>query len=712
MIQIYKPDNTSFDKNGDMTLMPSKATVHTVLNGTWTAELSHPIDAGGRWKYIEDEAVVKMPSFNGEQLFRIRKKEKSDSQITASLEPIFMDAKDDCFLVDVRPTMKNGQEALDIMTAANNKYSASSDIPWVSVAYYEYMNLIEAINGDDENSFINRWGGEILFDNHTVIINKRVGGDYGVELRYGKNIKADGLTEEIDTRNVVTRIYPKGYDGITMSNHGYVDSALINSYPTIKTATITFSNVRMKDTSKKEENLKELGQLQVKLVANGEKQRQLERKYKKKKIKAKDYEKRLDEILTERNEIKKKIDDLKAKGEEEEQEARDEAIKEGWTVCETQEELDAALTKECNDQFDLGLDEPTIAIDADMILLQNTDLYKDYAVLEEVSLGDTIHCRHCKLGINTDARVIEMKYDCIKKKVTSVVLGDFEKQSNYFDDVAASINKIDEAIRPDGSLVAEKIKGFINGAMTSLRAQYNVAKKQDVMAVLFENLDESSETYGALAIGTQGLMISKRRTTDGKDWEWTTAITAAGMIADTIVAGLLADQTGRNYWNLNTGEFVAGNATIKNLSGNDSVEISDATMKIKNNNQNTGRIGSNNLRNDDNVTGLVFELEDGDYMFWGVRNGDRYKPIMVYTKGKYTNLIGKALNVLCDLNLEGNLNLNGYKLTNFAVSNGATGWSGDISIVKDIEKTSSGLSWTEGSITVKDGIITSVSKPK
>lgn len=699
MIQIYKPDNTSFDKNGDMTLMPSKATVHTVLNGTWTAELSHPIDAGGRWKYIEDEAVVKMPSFNGDQLFRIRKKEKSDSQITASLEPIFMDAKDDCFLVDVRPTMKNGQEALDIMTAANNKYSARSDIPWASVAYYEYMNLIEAINGDNENSFINRWGGEILFDNHTVIINKRVGGDYGVELRYGKNIKADGLTEEIDTRNVVTRIYPKGYDGVMMSNHGYVDSALINSYPTVKTATITFSNVRMKDTSKQEENLKELGQLQVKLVANGEKQRQLERKYKKKKIKEKDYEKQLDEILTERNEIKKEIEDLKAKGEEEEQEARDEAIKEGWTVCETQEELDAALTKECNDQFDLGLDEPTITIDADMILLQNTDLYKDYAVLEEVSLGDTIHCRHCKLGINTDARVMEMKYDCIKKKVTSVVLGD-EKQSNYFDDVAASINKIDEAIRPDGSLVAEKIKGFINGAMTSLRAQYNVAKKQDVMAVLFENLDESSETYGALAIGTQGLMISKRRTADGKDWDWTTAITAAGMIADTIVAGLLADQTGRNYWNLNTGEFVAGNATIKNLSGNDSIEIANAIMKIVNNNHYAGRIGSNNLKDHEDVTGLVFELEDGDYMFWGTKNSDGsgYTPIMVYTKGRYIGLTGKALNVLCNIDMGGN------KILNAKIDGG---YNGTIRYVRKITQDSSGgLKADNAGLVVENGIIT------
>lgn len=706
MIQIYKPDNTNFDKNGDMALIPSKAIVHAVLNGTWTAELSHPIDADGRWKYIEDESVVKMPSFNGEQLFRIRKKEKSDSQVTASLEPIFMDAKDDCFLVDVRPTMKNGQEALNIMTAANDKYSASSDIPWASVAYYEYMNLIEAINGDNENSFINRWGGEILFDNYTVIINKRVGGDYGVELRYGKNIKADGLTEEIDTRNVVTRIYPKGYDGITMSDHGYVDSPLINSYPTVKAATMTFKNIRMKDTTKQEENMKELSQLQVKLVANGEKQRQLERKYKKKKVKKKEYEEQLNEILTERNEIQKEIDDLKAKGEEEEQEARDEAIQEGWTVCETQEELDKALTQACNEQFDLGLDEPTITIDADMVLLQNTDLYKDYSVLEEVSLGDTIHCRHCKLNIESDARVIEMEYDSIKKKITSVVLGDFEKQTNYFNDVAASINKIDEAIRSDGSLVAEKIKGFINGAMTSLRAQYNVAKKQDVMAILFENLDESSETYGALAIGTQGLVISKRRTADGKDWDWTTAITAAGMIADTIVTGLLADQTGRNYWNLNTGEFVAGNATIKNLSGDDSIEIANAIMKIVNNKYYTGRIGSNNLHDHEDVTGLVFELEDGDYMFWGTRNsnGSGYTPIMVYTKGKYTGLTGKALNVLC------NLDMNGYRLLNFKTSKGHSGWSGTIPIIKLLKKISGGWEVTEGTIDVENGIITSVSK--
>lgn len=109
MIHIYNPENTDYDKNGDMTLTPSSATAHLVLNGVWEAELKHPIDAEGRWRYINEEAVVKMPSFNGEQLFRIKHKTKSDSGVTATLEPIFMDAVDDCFLVDIRPTNKTGQ---------------------------------------------------------------------------------------------------------------------------------------------------------------------------------------------------------------------------------------------------------------------------------------------------------------------------------------------------------------------------------------------------------------------------------------------------------------------------------------------------------------------------------------------------------------------------------------------------------------------------
>ena len=172
MIQIYNPENTEYEQNGNMTLFPEEATIHVILNGEWTATIEYPIDPEGRWRYIVDNAVIKMPSFNGEQLFRVINKEKKDSGVSADLMPVFFDAKEDCFLLDIRPTDKNGQDALDLMTAPNHKYQAKSDIKTLSTAYYQMKNLIEAINGSDENSFVNRWGGEILYDNYNVTMRE------------------------------------------------------------------------------------------------------------------------------------------------------------------------------------------------------------------------------------------------------------------------------------------------------------------------------------------------------------------------------------------------------------------------------------------------------------------------------------------------------------------------------------------------------------
>lgn len=480
MIHIYKPDNTDYEHNGDITLLPSAATTHAILNGAWTEELTHPIDSEGRWKYITEEAVVKMPSFNGDQLYRIKEVSKQDSGVTATMEPIFYDAMNDCFLEDVRPTGKNGKDALDIMLAPNSKYSGQSDITRASTAYYQYVNFMEALNGDIDQSFINRWGGEILFDNFTVIVNERVGADNGVELRYGKNIPQDGMSYEVDIRDVVTRIYPKAYNGRTMTGNGHVDSPLIENYPTVKTVTMTFENVKL-------------------------------------------------------------AEDLQGDPEDTD------------IVCDTQEELDAALTAQCNAQYEAGIDKPVVTINADMVLLQNTEQYKDVEMLESVSLGDTIHCINTHLDITTDARVIELEYDSIRKKVTAVTIGEFGYQ--YFDGITSSSQKIDSVIAPNGSLMAEKVQGILNGIYTQLRLQSTAAQKVNGTAFLVEDTDEESDLYGAMVWGTQGLQLATSRTADGKNWDWTTAVTAKGIVASVIVSGILTDKEGKNYWNLDTGEF-------------------------------------------------------------------------------------------------------------------------------------------------------------
>ena len=99
------------------------------------------------------------------------------------------------------------------------------------------------------------------------------------------------------------------------------------------------------------------------------------------------------------------------------------------------------------------------------------------------------------------------------------------------------------------------MQGILNGIYTQLRLQSTVAEKVNGHAFIVEDLDEESDLYGAMVWGTQGLQLSTTRTADGRGWDWTTAITAQGIVANTIITGILSDKTGKNYWNLDTGEF-------------------------------------------------------------------------------------------------------------------------------------------------------------
>lgn len=495
MIQIYNIENTNFDQNGDMSLFPSSASVHAVLNGTWEVTLEHPKDSEDRWKYIKEGAVVKMPSFNGEQLFRITHKEKSDSGISADLQPIFMDAADDCFLLDVRPTDKTGQQALDIMTAPNKKYTAETDITSTGTAYYQNKNLIEAINGDDENSFVKRWGGEIVYDNYKAIINRHAGSDRGVEILYGKNIAENGMKEEVDLRNVVTRIIPQAYNGYQIDgNAPWVDSPLIDKYPTVKYSTMKFEDVKMRADAQEDDESK------------------------------------------------------------------------GVIICDTPAQLEAALIKRCQEQWEAGADKPQVTISVDMVMIEDTELYADVKGLVEVSLGDTVHCRNNNLDIVTDARVTELEWDCVNDRILSVSLGDY--QFDYISNQVSINNRIESAIREDGSVIGSQVQGILDAVKTQFHALRDVAQKQDVRAMLFEDLNPDSPTFGAMCLGSMGFEIASERTADGKDWIWSTFGTGQGFFADYIIAGtMLADRIYGGTFTLGGRDNKAGIMKILNGSG-------------------------------------------------------------------------------------------------------------------------------------------------
>lgn len=71
-----------------------------------------------------------------------------------------------------------------------------------------------------------------------------------------------------------------------------------------------------------------------------------------------------------------------------------------------------------------GIDRPKLNIRVDFQILSRTEEYKDYAILEEVQLGDWVTVIHEKMKFSQKRKVIGYEWDAILEKYVSVELGD------------------------------------------------------------------------------------------------------------------------------------------------------------------------------------------------------------------------------------------------------------------------------------------------
>lgn len=347
MINLYNaktPLNiANFSHNGDMVLQPSKCHFLMELNGLCELEMEHSYDPEGRWEALVEEAIIGCPTpYSTRQLFRIYQVKKKMKKIEVYARHIFFDLINH-FLLDTRPTMKTGQEALSSILAGS-PFTGHSNITKVNTAYYVTKNGVEAICGDRSNTFIARWGGECFYNNFDVTINTQVGHDNGVSVTFGKNLLE--VEENLNMDAIMTRIYPVGFDGIALSTSApFVDSPKIENYAQIYTSLVKFEDVK-----------------------------------------------------------------VKAKPEDE-------------NGFDTMEQAQAELRRLCLELFAAGADEPAINHKIDMAHLANTTTYKDFAVLETVSIGDTVHCYHPKIGISFKARCISVNWNCLTGKYKEIEIG-------------------------------------------------------------------------------------------------------------------------------------------------------------------------------------------------------------------------------------------------------------------------------------------------
>ncbi|OUB69385.1 endopeptidase [Bacillus thuringiensis serovar zhaodongensis] len=245
MITLYKPNETDFTHNGIGALDKNiyNATVEEELNGLFLFSFSYPLFAP-RGLEIEGMSIIKVPTPDGEQLFRVAAPKVSMGEITAQCYHIFYDLTEN-LIEDIFAETTNGNGVMNRMSAGcqyKHPFQFYSDVPKIASARIVRKNPVEALlDSSQDNSFVNRWGGELKRDNFDVKMLQNRGMDRGVVIRHKKDLL--GYEGNVDWKSPITRIMPQGFDGLFLPEK-YVDSPLINKYPHPKIKVVEFKHIK------------------------------------------------------------------------------------------------------------------------------------------------------------------------------------------------------------------------------------------------------------------------------------------------------------------------------------------------------------------------------------------------------------------------------------------------------------------------------------
>ena len=216
-----------------------------------------------------------------------------------------------------------------------------------------------------------------------------------------------------------------------------------------------------------------------------------------------------------------------------------------------------------------NLTEPRVSLDVSFLDLSQTVEYANIAPLETVSLGDTVYVDYPTLGVSAKARVIEYEWDSLRERYNSVEIGDAKarlsttiaeidsKSDSYYSDLfdQAANNKtfLQSAIEH----ASELLKGAYGGHIvigTNADGQPNeiYAMDTDDVSTAKKVLRFNMNGIGGSTTGINGtynVAILTEGTINAD------AITTGTLRAGLIKAGVLSDPSGKNYWNMETGEI-------------------------------------------------------------------------------------------------------------------------------------------------------------
>lgn len=232
----------------------------------------------------------------------------------------------------------------------------------------------------------------------------------------------------------------------------------------------------------------------------------------------------------------------------------------------------------------LGVETPTLTVAFEPLWKQ-----PEYsAILERVSLCDTVTIRHSALGITAKSKVIKTVYDSLAEKYVSITLG--TAKSNFVNtvgDIKTELSEVKTKTEHFPLLINTAVKNATS-LITGQTGGYVVINTNSVSGQPYELLIldaptiESAVNVWRWNVG--GLGFSK----NGYNGPYETAITSDGQIvadfitsgsltANIIKAGVISSFDNSSWWDLESGEVhlkaYASTETVKEI--NEKIDVTD-----------------------------------------------------------------------------------------------------------------------------------------
>lgn len=201
---------------------------------------------------------------------------------------------------------------------------------------------------------------------------------------------------------------------------------------------------------------------------------------------------------------------------------------------------------------------PSVSISVSFVQLEQTEEYKDLALLEKCDLCDTVTVQFEALGINAKAEIVRIITDVLLERYESVEVGDIRANIAYT--IADQQQKIEKT--PTTSAMQKAINNATNW-LTSADG-YVIAVKDDNgtwKEILFLDTPSAETAKNVLRINTNGIGFSTNGVNGPYRNAWTIDgslvadfITTGVLTANLIKAGVLQSLNGATSINMETGE--------------------------------------------------------------------------------------------------------------------------------------------------------------